>query len=103
MVMKLPEILAKGFEILENSVIQMGPFCQSPGSRRVTFTVKYTVKSRSAEMHLKGLCKAISLHLHKPCAARLAKANTQFADTKTRQKRLKVRMNNSCFNDYSHE
>ena len=41
MVTKLPEIHAKGFEILEKFCHTNRPFCQSPDSRRVTFTVKH--------------------------------------------------------------
>ena len=38
---KLPEIHAKGFEILEKFCRTNGSFCQSPDSRRVTVTIKY--------------------------------------------------------------
>ena len=40
LVMKLPEILAKGLEILEKFCRTNRPFCQSPDSRRVTVTIK---------------------------------------------------------------
>ena len=41
MVTKLPEIHAKGFEILEKFCHTNGSFCQSPDSRRIMFTIKY--------------------------------------------------------------
>ena len=52
MVTKLPEIHTNGFEILEKFCHTNGSFSQSPGSHRVTFTVKYLPPSPTPDVFL---------------------------------------------------
>ena len=46
MVMKLLELHANGFEILEKVYHTNGSFCQSPESRRLMFTIKYSPRGK---------------------------------------------------------